>query len=258
MLGQYETEESFIREHLAGNINPLFFYKENSPTIVKQRFVLEGPTIQKLFEVHKINHLDLNASQQSSLHDLIISRIDNFDLVLVVDFGHGFISQSTAKLISEKAKFLAVNTQTNSGNRGFNVISKYPSADFICLNDLEVRLEERNNPGTMFDMVNSVGKKLSSSITIVTQGKEGCICLHLDKCDKEIFIVPAFAKKVVDRIGSGDALIAIASLCAVQKAPAIITGFIGNAAASIAVSTIGHRHSIERVPFKKYLSTLLK
>ena len=258
MLGQFEPEESFIREHLAANINPFFFYKENSPTILKQRFVLEGPTIQKLFEVHKINQRDLSVSQQSSLNDLILSHLNNYDLVLVVDFGHGFISQSTARLISENAKFLAVNTQTNTSNRGFNVISKYPSAHFICLNDLEAKLEERNNPGTIFDMVRSVGTKLSCQITIVTQGKEGCICYHTEADDEEIFVVPAFAKKVVDRIGSGDALIALASLCAVQRAPAVITGFIGNAAASIAVSTVGHRSSIQNVSFKKYLSTLLK
>ncbi|MFA5730370.1 MAG: PfkB family carbohydrate kinase, partial [Candidatus Paceibacterota bacterium] len=165
---------------------------------------------------------------------------------------------ATAQLISANAKFLAVNTQTNSGNRGFNVISKYPSADFVCLNDLEVRLEERNNPGSIFDMVKSVMMKLSSSITIVTQGKEGCICYHTETGESELFIVPAFAKKVVDRIGSGDALIAIASLCAVQHAPAMITGFVGNAAAAVAVSTVGHRNSIEKVSFKKYLSTLLK
>ena len=255
MLGKFESEEAFIKEHLHGNINPVFFYKENSPTIVKQRYVAEGADIQKLFEVHRINQSDLSASEQSLLQDQILSRINEYDLVLVVDFGHGFISQDTAQLISGNAKFLAVNTQANSGNRGFNVISKYPSADFICLNNLEIRLEERHNPGTVSDMVKSVAKKLSCPLTIVTQGKEGCICYRLD--DK-IFIVPAFAKKVVDRIGSGDALIAIASLCAVQHAPTIITGFIGNAAASVAVSTVGHRNSIEKVPFKKYLSMLLK
>jgi rfaE bifunctional protein kinase chain/domain/rfaE bifunctional protein nucleotidyltransferase chain/domain len=258
MLGEYESEESFIRNHLSRNINPTFFYKENSPTIVKQRYVFEGPTIQKLFEVHKINQRDLNASQQTSLNDLILSRIRDYDLVIVVDFGHGFISQDTAKLISNNAKFLAVNTQTNAGNRGFNVISKYPSASFICLNDLEIRLEERNNSGTIFDKVRSVGNKLACPMTIVTQGKDGCVCYHNVEGDDDIFIVPAFANKVVDRIGSGDALIAIASLCAVQDAPPMITGFVGNAAAAVAVSIVGHRSSIERVAFKKYLLTLLK
>jgi rfaE bifunctional protein kinase chain/domain/rfaE bifunctional protein nucleotidyltransferase chain/domain len=256
MLGQFEPEETFIKEHLHSNVNPIFFYKENSPTIVKQRYVCESTPVQKLFEIHKINQRDLSASEQSMLHDQILSRIKEYDLVLVVDFGHGFISHYTAQLISANAKFLAINAQANSGNRGFNVISKYPSADFICLNNLEIRLEERNNSGTIFDMLKNVAKKLCSSIAIVTQGKEGCICYQSD--DDEIIIVPAFAKTVVDRIGSGDALIAIASLCAVQQAPAIITGFIGNAAASVAVSIVGHRSSIEKVPFKKYLSTLLK
>ena len=258
MVGQYETEEPFIREHLAENIDPIFFYKENSPTVVKQRFVMEGASVQKLFEVHKINQVDMSQSQQDTLNNLILSRIHEYDLVLVVDFGHGFISHTTAKKISENAKFLAVNTQTNSGNRGFNVISKYPSADFICLNDLEVRLEERNNPGTIFDMVKNVAGKLSCPLTIVTQGKHGCICFHSENEDEEILVIPAFATKVVDRIGSGDALISIASLCAVQKISPAITSFIGNAAASVAVSIVGHRSSIDSVSFKKYLSTLLK
>ncbi|MDO9036037.1 MAG: PfkB family carbohydrate kinase [Methanoregula sp.] len=255
MLGEFESEETFIKEHLAGNINPEFFYKKDSPTIVKQRYVREGPTIQKLFEVHKINQRDLSASEQSMLQDQILSRINEYDLVLVVDFGHGFITHDTAQLIAKNAKFLAVNTQANSGNRGFNVISKYPSADFICLNDLEIKLEERNNPGTVFDMLKSAAKKLSCPLTIVTQGKEGCICYC---SDDEIIMIPAFAKKVVDRIGTGDALIAIASLCAVQRAPVIITGFVGNAAASVAVSTVGHRSSIGKIPFKKYITMLLK
>ncbi|WP_292369199.1 PfkB family carbohydrate kinase [Methanoregula sp. UBA64] len=258
MVGQFETEETFIREHLAANVNPVFFYKENSPTIVKQRFVLESATIQKLFEVHRINQLDMSTAQQSSLNDLILSRIGSYDLVLVVDFGHGFISQSTARLIADKAKYLAVNTQANSGNRGFNVISKYPSADFVCLNDLEIRLEERNNPGTIIDMIKNVAGKLSCTLIIVTQGKQGCLCFHGGNNNPKIISVPAFAMKVVDRIGSGDALIAISSLCAVQNAPTEITGFIGNASASIAVSTVGHRSSIDNVAFKKYLSTLLK
>jgi len=255
MLGEFESEETFVKDHLARNVNAEFFYKKESPTIVKRRYVREGPQIQKMFEVHKINQRDLSASEQSMLQDQILSRINEYDLVLVVDFGHGFITRETAQLISRNAKFLAVNTQANSGNRGFNVISKYPSADFICLNDLEIRLEERNNPGTIFDMVRSVAKKLSCPLTIVTQGKDGCVCYHNDD---DILIVPAFAKKVVDRIGTGDALIAIASLCAVQRAPPVISGFIGNAAASIAVSTVGHRCSIDIVSIKKYIAMLLK
>jgi len=40
-------------------------------------------------------------------------------------------------------KFLAVNTQSNSANLGYNVISKYAGAgvDYICLDEPEVRLE---------------------------------------------------------------------------------------------------------------------
>ena len=39
------------------------------------------------------------------------------------------------------SKKLAVNTQTNAGNMGYNVISKYPRADYICTDERELRLE---------------------------------------------------------------------------------------------------------------------
>ncbi|HJJ42263.1 MAG TPA: PfkB family carbohydrate kinase [Methanocorpusculum sp.] len=255
MIGDYDSQEDFIREHLNKNVNPIFFTKNDSPTIVKQRFAIKGPSIQKLFEVHRINQLTIDAESKKSLHKLILSIIKDYDLVLVVDYGHGFISADTAELISEYSKFLALNVQTNSGNRGFNVVSKYPSADFICLNDAELKIEERNNPGNIYDMLKSVSNKLSCPLTIVTQGKEGCLCC--DNFDK-IFSVPAFAGRVVDRIGSGDAFIALGSLFAVQNAASEVTGFIGNAAAAIAVETVGHRESIQNVGFKKFIDTLLK
>src|SRR4029077_7662204 len=49
-LGEDGDQEDFVRSKLKGNITPRFFYKKNSPTIVKQRFV-EKYLSQKLFEV---------------------------------------------------------------------------------------------------------------------------------------------------------------------------------------------------------------
>ena len=47
------------------------------------------------------------------------------------------------KIIDEISKFkvfLAVNAQTNSANRGYNLITKYQSADYICIDEPEFRL----------------------------------------------------------------------------------------------------------------------
>jgi len=66
------------------------------------------------------------------------------DLVVVSDFGHGAISRYMIDILAQNAPFLAVNTQSNAGNRGFNTITKYPKADYVSLAEHEIRLEMRN------------------------------------------------------------------------------------------------------------------
>jgi rfaE bifunctional protein nucleotidyltransferase chain/domain len=53
-LGTKESHEEFIRERLAPNIKPTFFYKKDSQTIVKRRYV-ENYLLSKLFEVYLFN-----------------------------------------------------------------------------------------------------------------------------------------------------------------------------------------------------------
>ena len=64
--------------------------------------------------------------------------------------------------------------------------------------------------------------------------------------------------QVVDRIGAGDSVFAVASLLAAQKAPMEVVGFVGNAAGAQAVATVGHRDSLERLSLIRHMETLLK
>ena len=42
--------------------------------------------------------------------------------------------------ISKSKTYLAINAQTNSANRGYNLITKYKKADYICIDEPEFRL----------------------------------------------------------------------------------------------------------------------
>ena len=58
----------------------------------------------------------------------------------MTDFGHGLLSNEIINEISKSKKFLAINAQTNSANRGYNLITKYKNADYICIDEPEFRL----------------------------------------------------------------------------------------------------------------------
>ena len=66
------------------------------------------------------------------------------------------------------------------------------------------------------------------------------------------------ATQVVDRIGAGDAVFAVSTLCAAKEAPMEVVGFVGSLAGAQAVATVGHRSSVERIPLIRHMETLLK
>ena len=71
------------------------------------------------------------------MREKLESRIEEYDAVFVCDFGHGMISREIMKVIQEKAEFIALNCQTNSSNKGLNIITKYKRADAFSLDQQE-------------------------------------------------------------------------------------------------------------------------
>ena len=65
--------------------------------------------------------------------------------MVVSDFGHGLITGDTVESILENSRFVGVNTQTNSANFGYNLITRYPSASYVCIDAPEAHLAMGTN-----------------------------------------------------------------------------------------------------------------
>lgn len=254
ILGERDSQEDFVRQHVNDNVEKMFIYKANSPTIVKRRFI-EGYLLQKLFEVYEMNDKELDPVQDEALCATLKSVMPRCDLVIVVDYGHGMLTNRAINLLCDKAPFLAVNTQANAANRGFNTISKYRRADYVCLAQHEIELEERNRNADIRSMILNVSRKVDCQKITITRSKQGNICYNKDEGFVE---TPAFTGQVVDRMGAGDAVLALTSLCVHQQAPAAVVGFIGNVVGAQAVAILGHKTSIDRTLLFKSIDTLLK
>jgi sugar/nucleoside kinase (ribokinase family) len=151
--------------------------------------------------------------------------------------------------------FLAVNTQSNAGNHGYHTISKYPRADYFCIAENEMRLDARDRRGELRDRVAATARRLGARATAVTRGNKGC--LGWSAADGFVE-VPALAGKVVDRVGAGDAFLAVTAPCVAQDAPAEVVGFIGNVVGAQAVATVCNRSAVERVSLVRHIEHLLK
>ena len=254
-LGRVNSHEEFVKDNLGPNIDSTFLYMEgDSPTIVKRRFVEIYP-FQKLFEVYVMDSGEAKPAETHALCDKLQQILPHYDVVLVADYGHGMIGPEAVDLLCSEARFLAVNTQANAGNLGFNTVSKYRRADFLCVSEREIRLDARSRRKDLREIVTEVAEKLSCERMVITRGETGCLCYGKDEGFSD---VPAVATQVVDRIGAGDAVFAAAGICAAQGAPVEVAGFVGNLAGAQAVATVGHRSSLQRLPLVRYMETLLK
>ncbi len=253
-LGAQNNYEDFILAHLKPNIKPKFFYREDAPTVVKRRFV-EPVFVSKMFEICYLNGRELPETLNQEVCDYLRANIPDYDLVLVADFGHGFIGRGIVNVLCEEAKFLAINTQTNSANAGFNLITKYPKADYICIDEPETRLACHDRFGKLEDLTIKIAKKLRCNRVVITYGNYDTLTYASEEGFSRI---PVFSKEVVDTVGAGDAFLSITSPCVAAGNPMDMVGFIGNAVGALKVLIVCNRAPVEPVPLFKFITALLK
>ena len=113
---------------------PVFFRRPDGPTIVKKRY-LDQYLNQKLFEVNYLNTQAVGAEVEAALLEYLAAALPATDLVLVSDYGHGFVTAPVIRALERHSPALAVNTQNNGANVGYNMITKYRSPTFVCLDE---------------------------------------------------------------------------------------------------------------------------
>ncbi|MFC2049419.1 PfkB family carbohydrate kinase, partial [Chlamydiota bacterium] len=245
-----------LQEKLADNVDPHFVYFENYPTLTKTRFVLQdGKTITKLFETYSSNNPLLNEKNNRQVLSYLEEHAVEFDLILVCDFGNGFTNPEIISALCEQPRFLAVNTQTNSGNRGYNVVTHYHRADFVSLNEPEMRLAAHDRYSRLEAVSSDIADCLECPLISVTRGVNGVLLYPPDEAP---FAIPALTTRSVDRVGAGDSYFALAAACAAKGYSPLIAGFVGSAAAAMGVQIVGNKESIQKTALCKYITRLLK
>jgi rfaE bifunctional protein nucleotidyltransferase chain/domain len=249
-----ENYESLARQHLDPSIKATFIYRPGVPTVQKTRFV-EPTFVRKLFEVYDMDDRPMPGDVEDELQALLHQKLSRVDAAVVCDFGHGMISSSTVDILERGARFLAINAQSNAGNIGYNLINKYRSADFVCLDATEARLAARNKHASLPEILTEhLPRLIDSRNIIITHGRAGC---YTNSNGKSVHI-PSLSSSPVDTLGAGDAFFSLAAPCLAAGANTEFAGFIGNAAGAIKIGIVGHRRYLNSFEIQRYISTLLK
>jgi len=254
LLGERDRREEFIRQQLLPNVRLRAVTRHGAPTIHKRRFV-DTHTSGRLFELYLIDDTALQSHEEAALLEVLGEVIGEADLVVVADYGHGMLTPSAIDRLCHASRFLTVNTQANAGNHGFNTISRYRRADYVCLAGHEIVLETRMRHGAWRDLILEVTRRIDCPRFTVTQGSRGS--LHYES-GVGFTEAPALATHVTDRVGAGDAVLAVTSLLVAQRAPWDVVGFIGNVVGAEMVAELGNRISVNRFLVTKHVTSLMK
>lgn len=221
-------------------------------TIKKTRYV-DRDFNRKLFDVYSAREIQMSEAQRDMLPVWMSGVAREFDVVVVMDFGHGLFGVDERTALSY-SKFLAVNAQSNAGNYGYNLITKYPVADFICIDDPEARLATGMQDDPIEDVIaTGLARRISCDRFLVTHGKHGSCYRDMGNFGT----APAFASTGVDTMGAGDAVMAVTAPLVAAGLPLQMAAFVGNIAGAIKTSIVGHRRHVSRQEIISTMEALL-
>ena len=221
-------------------------------SIVKKRFIDQNSNY-KLFGSYIIPNKNIKYSDK-----IISSKLEYLkkktDILIITDYGHGLISKKISSRINKKFKFVSLNAQLNAANAGTHTIRNYKGMDLIIINEAELRNEEKDDTTGIENLAKKFFKYKKCKNLVITRGKEGAILI--DK--KNLIKCPAFAKKSVDKLGSGDAMLSVISMCLKNNLDKELSLFLGSIAGAYSVETIGNKNAISFSKIDKFLDYAFK
>ena len=255
MIGQNKEYKGDIIKNKAKNISVNFFYKLNSPTIVKKRFV-DSINKNKILGIYEINDELINLKQQKNIQTQLNRLKGKVDHIIISDYGHGFISEKLAKKIISICKSISLSAQLNAANLGMHTINKYKKIETVVINEMELRHEMKDRNSLIKNLMKQLTQKIKIKNLIVTRGKNGSILY--DKINKEFIECPAFASSVVDKVGAGDAMLSIIAIALNKGIDKHLSLFLGSLAAAQSVESMGNSIFVDKNKMLKVIESLIK
>jgi rfaE bifunctional protein kinase chain/domain/rfaE bifunctional protein nucleotidyltransferase chain/domain len=252
-LGEKKEFKDFINLNLSKNIFSKFIYKKNSPTILKKRFV-DKLTNAKTLGVYQLNDEFLNYNESKKLLQYFSNLYKKSDLIIISDYGHGLLNKKFIEIIKKTKKFIAVNVQVNSSNIGYHSLKNFNGVDCMIINENELRYEMRSKNEDIQILMKKLIKEMKLKNLIVTRGSSGVIMITKNY---KIFRCQAYAGKIVDKIGAGDAMIAILALLLFTNVDSQLSLFVASLCASQKISFIGNKQSIDKNILLKEIEHLI-
>lgn len=257
ILATVETgEEEFEGGVVAASKHGEWPYAEylSPPASVRKTRFVDSDFNRKLFEVYDQRQIDLHPTIRMKYEMELEREIARADVVIVTDFGHGLFGPTPRSLVEKCGAFLAVNAQTNAGNMGYNPVTKWSRADFICIDDPEARLAAGMRDESIATVVEALREKITCERFLITHGRHGSFF----RDDHKGGTSHALASGGIDTIGAGDAVMAVTAPLVAVGLDTESAALVGNVVGALKIGIVGHRRHVKRDEIMGKLEEVLR
>ena len=261
VVGDEENIHSKMHQELGRIMTLETVVSHSRPTIVKERYLTKGGKREEYHKYFEINNIPERPSYEKEVKEELQKTFDTLvkkaDVVFLCDFGHGMVNGNLREAVQQKAKFLVLNCQTNSANKGKNIITKYHRADVFSLDQAELDLAYPMSEGGDREKLQSLQEHLGGE-GFLTRGSAGAYGMGKSgHHGMKMFDCPALSLIVKDTVGAGDTFYAVAGAFVAVGAPTDLVLFMGNVGGALGANIVGNKEAVEKVNVLKFASTLM-
>ena len=231
-----DKKGKFVKDQLKKNkITSTFFEEKNRPTTNKNTFISSN------YRLLKVDTLSNAPITEETLEKILKNiRKSKSDIVVYSDFRHGIFNPSSiTKLLNAIPKKIFKVGDSQVASRWGN-ITQFRNFDLITPNEREARFSLADQDSTVGKLAGLLLERTKYKNLILKLGSRGVFCNGYVKNKYSPFSIGAFAKNVVDPVGSGDALLAYSSLVLKKSKSLIKSSIIGSFAAACECESEGN------------------
>ena len=230
VLGKDRWQEFVLKDLQDFGIAVDAIIDETRPTTNKNAVICGD---YRLLKIDTLDNRAISEKIQTRFHDAIAAT--GFDAVVFSDFRHGIFNKSTIPAMIEaipQGVFRVADSQVAS--RWGNIL-EFQGFDLITPNEREARFSLGDQDSVVRPLALRLFQEAKCKNLILKLGERGILAYReRDPSDlRSFFTVDTFVDHLVDAVGSGDALLAYATLTEIATRNPVVAAVLGSFAAAV-------------------------
>ncbi len=232
VLGDDSLAEFALKDLSAAGVNCMPVIDRTRPTTNKNAIVAGG------YNLLKVDTLD-NRSISERISETFAQQIGDTpaDIVVFSDFRHGIFNRDTIPPLTQAIPANAFRVADSQVASRWGNILEFNGFDLITPNEREARFALGDQDSVVRPLGLQLYQQAKCRTLILKMGERGLLTFRAVPQNyddvRAFFTVDTFAERVVDAVGSGDALLAYAALSLFKTKNAVIASVLGSLAAAV-------------------------